>query len=126
MNSDAIDRMLELCYVSVEKMSEEIDNHAKELNEYGILKESDKINKFFHTLGAATGNFLMNFADVVNQKELIEAYMSGLSSFIEYCNSDKIDEDPAKDFDKIMTETVSSPGSLRVLNWLIDNPTYYN
>lgn len=118
MDSKAIDRMLELCYISVEKMASEIDDHAKELNEHGILTESQKVNKFFHTLGAATGNFLLNFADVTEKRELVEAFKKGLSSFVEYCETDEIQEEGPP-----LSER---PGSLRVLSWFIDNPNYYN
>jgi hypothetical protein len=118
MDEKVIDRMLELCYISVEKMAAEIDDHAKELNEHGILQEPPKVNKFFHTLGAAAGNFLMTFAEVTNQDELIDAFKHGLESFIEYCHRNQPGNGgpPIKD----------RPGSLRVLSWYIDNPKYLN
>ena len=98
MDGKENDRMLELCYTSVEKMASEIDDHAAELNEHGMLQEPQKINKFFHTLGAATGNFLMTFADISDHDDHIKHFQEGLSSFLKFCEEESGKESDAPPF----------------------------
>lgn len=117
MDGKATDRMLELCYISVEKMAAEIDDHADELNEHGILQESQKIDKFFHTLGAAVGNFLLTFGDISGHEEHVKQFQEGIASFLKFCERGNGDGGPP---------VKERPGSLRVLSWFIDNRLNYN
>ena len=119
MDANANDRMLELCYSSVEKMASAIDDHAEELNEHGVLQEPQKINKFFHTLGAAVGNFLLTFADISGHDEHTKHFRDGLKSFFEFCKEESKKEADAPPFK-------DRPGSLRVLGWFIDNQLHHN
>lgn len=121
MDAHVVDKMLELCYAAVDKMAAEIDGGTGSMAEHGVLTEAqkvEKINKFFHTLGATMGNFLLNFSDTVDQKELVESFKKGLDSFVAYCEAD----DPHDDGPPLHAR----PGSLRVFGWLIDNSAYYN
>ncbi len=123
MDSKVIDQMLELCHTSVEKMATEIIDNTKELSKAGILAEPQKVNKFFHTLGAATGSFLLDFVDETEEQELVGAFVEGLTSFVKYCETSTTIQDGMQIGSLSLNE---QPGSRRILNWLIDNPTYYN